>query len=588
MKWMQVSDKELFDIINGATMLQLKAITGYQKGLIDQKKYPQPRKNKRQMIELLSKLIKDEEYKTKFYHQLTTTPQSKELYYRLLWKQKEMSVEEGEDKFGLNSNNTTRVDYSEEKFNGHLSLIYKYSYWNEDSIYIHQRIRPILKLIHPLPDDYELREAHQIDDTTYTYSNESNILSIITTIEEMLKTNLIAFGKTGEKPLAKSLNILKSTTSNQEFFPTKKMDSLAMDMLTRSFSFYYWEKQRFKKTPLETLKTFITLQLNDIFSYTISRVFLSHIRKVKFGKYSDEQLELFDIVKIVIEKIPKKGWVDFDNIINYCNYRDFRIDLESSYATERYYMDVDPQRVHDDRLFAEDKNYNAIIFEPMLKGMFFYLGALGIVELKYNDPLSLSSILPNSITAKGKPYISVWDGLRYVKLTALGRYIFDFEERYTAPKIAEKASTVKFDEYKPIITIQNNDAIMLAKLEPYTDKYDSNRYILSYSKIFKGCESNKILEAKIDKFYTLFDKPVPVLFDNYFDEIYAKSNLLKREPSQVVIELENNKALLNIFMNNKKLQELVTKASGYRIIVSRKELPKLTKILKENGFFVEF
>lgn len=585
MKWMQVSDKELFAIINGATMVQLQAITGYQKGLIDPKKYPQPRKSKLQVVELLSKLIKDEQYKTNFYHQITTTPQSKELYYRLLWKQKEMRQEEGESKFGLNLHNTTRVDYSEEKFRAHLSLIYKYDYWNEGTIYIHKRIRPILKLIHPLPDDYELREAHQVDDTAYTYSNESNILSVISTIEEILKTNLIAFGKTGEKPLAKSLNILKSTTSNQEFFSTKKMDSLAIDMLTRSFSFFYWEKHKFKKMPLETLKTFISLQLNDSFNYTISRLFLSHIRKVKFGKYSDGQQELFDIVRRVIESIPKKDWVDFDTIINYCNYRDYRIDLESDYATKNYYMDIDPpgQKMYDDRLYAEDKNYHAIIFEPMLKGMFFYLGALGIMELKYNDPIS-----SNGITAKGKPYISVWDGLRYVKLTALGRYIFDFETNYTAPKRVQKTSAVKFDEYKPIITIQKDDAVMLAKLEPYTEKYDTNRYILSYSKIFRDCKTMKLLNAKIDKFYTLFDQPVPVLFDNYFDEIQSKSNMLKRDLSQIVIELKNDKKLLNLFMNNKKLQKLVIKASGYRIIVSKTDIPKLTKIVRDNGFFVEF
>ncbi len=215
--------------------------------------------------------------------------------------------------------------------------------------------------------------------------------------------------------------------------------------------------------------------------------------------------------------------------------------------------------------------------------MFFYLGALGILELKYNDPISV-----HDITAKGKSYISVWDGLRYVKLTALGRYIFDFEESYTAPKTMQKTSTVKFDEYKPIITIQNNDAIMLAKLEPFTEKYDTNRYILSYSKLFKDCKTTKLLNAKIDKFYTLFDQPVPLLFDNYFDEIQSKSNMLKRDLSQIVIELKDNKQLLNLFMNNKKLQELIIKASGYRIIVSKTDIPKLTKILRDNGFFVEF
>ncbi len=584
MEWLQVSKEKLFEILNKATMVQLNGILGYQRGLIDKNKYPGPRKTKLQLIKLLIKLIKDEEYKTNFYKHICETPKSKELYYRLIWKEKSIGLEEAVAEFGLDSKDMTRVDYNEYKFRAHLSLIYKYSHWNENIIYIHERIRPILKLIHPLPDDYKLREAKEIEDTSYTYSNESNILSVITTIEEMLKTNLIAFGKTGEKPLVKSLNILKSTTSNQEFFSIKNMDSLATDMLTRSFSFFYWENQRFNKTPLETLKEFVTLQLNDSFDYTISRVFLSHVRKVKFGKFKDGQLELFDIVQSVIKEIPKSAWVDFATIINYCNYKDYRVDIETPYATKQYYMDVDPeQNYHNDRCYAEYENYNAIIFEPILKGVFFYLGALGLVEIKYNDPIS-----PHDITAKGKPYISQWDGLKYIQLTALGRYIFDFEKSYSTPKAVQTTSTVKFDEYKPIITVDDKDAVMIAKLEPYTEKYDGNRYILSYSKIFKDCKCYKQLESKIDKFYTLFGKPVPVLFDDYFDEIYAKSNLLAKEPSQIVIKLENNKKLFALFMENKKLQDLVIKASGYRIIVSQKELSKVTKILNDNGFFVDF
>lgn len=585
MKWLKLSKDDLFNILNIATMVQLQTITGYQKGLISHSKYPQPRKNKMDMINLLTKLIHDSDYKTKFYNELCATPESKELYYTLLWKQKEIDVEEAESRFGLNFGNAKYTGYNDERLSGAYSLIYKTGYWSNKVLYIHERVRPILKLIHPLPDDFELSKAETIEETQYAYSNESNILGVISTIEEMLKANLVKFGKNGEKPLAQTLNILKSTTPHDEFYPAKSMNNLSIDMLTRSFSFYYWENHSFKKAPLETLRKFINMQLNDAFNYTISRLFLSHIRKVRFGKYSDGQMDLFNTVQLLIDSLPKDGWVDFDSIIRYCNYRDFRIDLESHYATKQYYMNVNAKEYHygDDRIYAEDDYYNQIIFEPMLKGVFFYLGALGVLELKYDDPVS-----PHPVKAKGKAYISMWDGLKYVKLTPLGRYVFGFEAKYTPKKSVQKASTVKFDEYKPIIAIDANDTIMRAKLEPYTEKYDSNRYILNYSKIFRDCKTGKMLEAKIDKFYTLFGKPVPPLYDNYFDEITARSNMLKRESRQIVIELKNDKKLLNLFMENKKLQELVIKASGYRIIVSKDDLPKLTKIVKDNGFFVEF
>ena len=585
MKWMELPKEELFDLLSTATMVQLQNITGYQKELISQKKYPQPRKTKMDLVKLLTKLIHDNDYKTKFYDELSATPESKELYHTLIWKQKEISTKEGIERFGLDLTQTVRVGYQDEKLTGNLSLIHKNDSWSKKSLYIYGRIRPILKLICPVPDDYTPRAAESIEETDYTYSNEDNIFETISTLEEMLKTNLVKFGKTGEKPLAKTLNILKSSTYQNEFYPDKKMDTLSIDMLTRSFSFYYWGNHKFKKTPLETLRTFVNLQLNDRFNYTISRVFLSHMRKVKFGKYSDGQMELFNIIQILVDAMPKDDWVECDALINYCNYRDYRIDLESHYATERYYMDVDAkkERYGDDKIYAEDDYYNALVLEPMIRGMFFYLGALGIVELKYDTPVS-----SYAIKAKGKPYISLWDGLKYIKLTSLGKYIFDYAENYAPRKRVSKASFVKFDEYKPIITIDSKDTIMFAKLEPYSEKLDKSRVILTYSKIFQNCKSRKILEMKIDKFYTLFDEPVPHLFDLYFDEILEKSGLLTRDLNQIVIELKNDKQLLNLFMINKKLQDLIIKASGYRVIVSKNNMPKLTKILKENGFFVEF
>jgi hypothetical protein len=41
-------------------------------------------------------------------------------------------------------------------------------------------------------------------------------------------------------------------------------------------------------------------------------------------------------------------------------------------------------------------------------------------------------------------------------------------------------------------------------------------------------------------------------------------------------------------MSNHKLQELLIKAEGYRIIVFKDDISKITKIVKDNGFFVEF
>ncbi len=581
MQWMELEFKDLVDVLESSTIKHLLSILNYKKNLIDLSEF---KKTKVNLVQLFVELLDDENFKRDFYEELSATPISKKLYHILIWRQKNISCNDASLLLGIDITSGSYMGYNQNnKLNGNLNLISYSQSWNSDNLFIDEKIRTILKLIHPAPDDIMIEPVENPKKTKYHYSNESSILSTILTMKDMLDTDLIAIGKTGEKPLAKTLNTLNYTTDNSEFYTTSKLDNLSMDMLTRSFYHYYNGNYKFNKTPLTTLRNFVNAQFRDKVGYSISRVFLSHIKKIRFYPYYAEQKPIFDIMKELIDEMPKKEWVSIESMISYCLYRDYRYDMESHYTTQKYYLPIKGKTSWDSELYANDNNYNAIIFEPIIKALLFYLGALGIVELKYDDPIS-----PHSITAKDKPYISVWDGLKYVKLTALGRYIFGFEAKYTAPKIVQKASTVKFDEYKPVMTIQSDDAIMLAKIEPYTEKVGSNRYALSYSKIFRDCKTKKMLEMKIDKFYMLFDKPIPVLFDNYFDEIIAKSNMLKRDLSQVVIELDNDKKLLNLFVTNKKLQELVVKASGYRVIVSKTNLSKLTKIVRDNGFFVEF
>jgi hypothetical protein len=409
----------------------------------------------------------------------------------------------------------------------------------------------------------------------------------------MLKNNLIEFGKTGEKPLAKSLNILKSSTQISEFYSTSKLNIFATDMLTRSFYFYNQKFNKFKDTELKTLKDFFEKEMNEEIDFIISRFFVSHLKGVKLGYYSDEESRLFDIASDICRNLSKNGWVAFKDIVAFCSYRDYKISFTSSNFGQ-YYLQCDSSEdeneddydyyhsYYNNRYYA-DSYYKEVFFDPVLKGMFFYLASLGVLELKYNDPISNSDI-----KAKGKPYISTWDGLEYIKITDLGLYLFGLTDSYTQEKMVKKESKLKFDEYKPIITVDKSDIVMLAKLDPFVEKYDNNRFILSYSKIFKDCKNSKALELKIASFYKNIEPNPPKVFIKYFDEIMEKANILKRDLKQIVIDIKNDKKLLNLFMTNKKIQEIIIKAEGFRILVLKDNLPKLTKIVKDSGFFVDF
>ena len=593
MNFLKMDNNQLIETLNDISYRDLQIFTRYindvAPGIIIITKLNSTKK--RDLVNYLASLLSSEKNVVNIYKKLSSSELSNYLYKNLIWCDSLDTVEvEVKYQHTFLKDSSVRYGVTQTKQDGNLLFITRltresYGFYDTDEeldkLIINRDIRALLRILFVIPDDFNLEPVTNLDETEFTYSNENEVFNFINVISEMLSNNLVEFGKTNEKPLAKTLNILKSSTGINEFYSDKKLDSFATDMLTRSFSYYYWAAKKFKESELDSLKEFTLEKFQDKYYFFITRILASHLKKIRYDHHYLKEYKMFNVLTAILSDLPKDSWVEMQNILKYCDYREYRFDLENKYRTDNYKFECDIGG-RESSLYVQD-DYNVIFFEPILKGVFFYLGALGLVELKYDKPKS-----PYHVKAKGKEYISTWDSLKYVKMTQLGKYVFGFKDSYEQKVIEKKTTKLKFDEYKPIITIDVKDTITQAKLEPYTDKYSEGKYILSYAKIFRDCKNIKALELKIDSFYKLIEANPPQIFKDFFAEIKDNKNLLKRDLSQVVIELKDNKKLLNLFMKNKKLQELVIKAQGYRVIVSKIDIPKLTKIVKDNGFFVEF
>ena len=595
MKFLQLNKNEILVNLNNCSyneLLEFAAFIGDIAGSkINLKKIRTIRKT--DLIDHFSTLLSMSPFVEKIYHKLSSSEASKFVYENLIWERSSLETKDVMRQFSTDflsqkSSWGSSVTKQKDEFlfiQREESVFYNGS---SDVLCLRGNFKSVLKMVFPVPSEMELFAIDDAEnlDACFTYSNEAHIFNFINVISEMLKNNLVEFGKTNEKPLSKTLNMLKNSTQIEEFYDDKKLSLLATDMLTRSFSYYYWKVKGFKGREIDTLRNFLITQFEDKIDFFISRIFLSHLKKVRYDSWYSKQSSLFMVLKSIIAELPKDAWVDMSNIVKFCKYRDMRIDLDRPHKTAEYNLEcevITDNGVVVETFYADERDYNVLFLEPILKASFFYLGALGLFELKYDEPYS-----PYTISAKGKAYISPWDSLEFVKLSKLGEYIFGFSDAYEQKRVVKKSTALKFDEYKPIITIDAQDTLSLAKLESYCDKYDTNRYILSYAKIFKDCKNSKALEQKIEYFYKNIESNPPKVFQNFFDEIKQNANLLQRDLKQVVIKLDNNKKLLNLFMQNKKLQELIIKAQGYRVIVLKENIPKLTKIVKEHGFFVEF
>jgi len=575
-----MNENELERFFFNLTQKELIEIINFVEEFVDKRVNNKYSIKKRILVEYLVSIFMDKINLKQIYNKLIRTDVSKYVYDKLVWNSEPIDSLDIVKKFKyeFTIKPSSRYYGKENIFlDNELSFVIRSVFYDSnkaksDKLYMKDEIRKLLKLIYPLPKDYNLIATSSLDDTEFTYSNEDKVLDFIDIISDMMNNNLIEFGKTNEKPLAKTLNILKNSTGVNEFYSDKKLNSLAVDMLTRSFYYYGKSVKVFEAVEYKALKHFTLALFKDYFNFFISRIFFAHLKKVRYDNYYSSQKNLFNTLQIIIANMPKDKYVSFENISKFCKYRDLKVDIEQSYKTDEYYIDFEDSSGNTERIFAEDA-YNMIVFEPVLKASLFYLGALGLMELKYDTPNS---------------HISAFDSLKYVKFTELGKYVFGVNKKYNYVKKSKTTNKLKFDEYKPIISVDKSNVIAQTKIEAYTEKYDNGKYILSYSKIFRDCKTKKALDMKIDGFYKNIEPNPPKVFKDFFEEIKQNANMLKRDLKMITIELKNNQKLLNLFMTNKKLQELTIKAQGYRILILRTDMPKLTRIVKDNGFFIEF
>ena len=224
MKFLKTTKEESFKIIENATMAHLTFISNFIGSLANKIDYPVNLRGKTAYIERFQKMVKDENLKVDLYKKLCRTDISKELYDTLLWKEKSISLDMFKIKFpniDLENDTERSYEYHLTRLTGIYALLHIKDNYNNKSIFIPERIRLILKFLLPLPEDYDIETVKELKETKYTYNNEEGILSFIPAIDDMLNNDLVAFGKTAEKPLAKTLNMLNSSTSINEFYSSK-------------------------------------------------------------------------------------------------------------------------------------------------------------------------------------------------------------------------------------------------------------------------------------------------------------------------------------------------------------------------------
>lgn len=411
--------------------------------------------------------------------------------------------------------------------------------------------------------------------------------------EEKIQENLrkyYSFYKDGKMQLSSSGKLLKESKNNMkkycnihEYYEGIKdlefLKTETMGLFLFLFKDEYLTDEFIRASNLkEIVNGFLDGTIIKSEDNTYISLYLNYLKGIKnVSKSNDEIKRGLSTIKMILNEFPDDDYVSIDNIIKSILYRDEFIeiiDIDSAYSS-LYINEANYERT---KIVGYDK-YLMYVVEPFIKSVFFILASLGVLEICYEKPSSANSLyLKNG-------YLSKYDGIKYIKFTELGRYIFGRVKTYDF-KILEDEGQVILDEERMIVTVIGESPLRVMSLEKLGTKIACNKFKISEESLTKGLINSGEIQERIQEFKEKITNDLPKNWEEFFNDLIEKTELITHVPEYKVLKLKNDKDLINAITKDKRFKPLILKGEDLHILVKNENIDEVSGLFKEYGYFL--
>ncbi len=289
------------------------------------------------------------------------------------------------------------------------------------------------------------------------------------------------------------------------------------------------------------------------------------------------ELAIFELFK----KLPGGEWVAFENIKDHVRFNliDLKI-LQEWYAEQKLYYEYEEkgsEYSYDNKHAIKKEIFHDAVVLPFLRGSFFLFSAFGLCDLAYDEA---------DFSEMGRRSFSSWDGLKYVRRTALGDFVCGISKTYDASAVAVE-SKITLSPDTLMIVFDESDTSAGAILEPYAERLGANRFRTDNQIFLKNIKSKKELEAKIVLFKQVVGSSLPKNWESFFREMMLKINPFESPGEVVVLKIPaENRSLIQLVAQDPVLKNLVVKAEGFLLIVAKENYAAFRRRLQEFGYLL--
>lgn len=548
----------------------------YLKHLLNEKTMPQ---KKFDLVCALSIVFAN---KGLFEGLLSSLPEDvKKILNILVWEGGKHSIEKFEKMFGVQIVEGSR--YHDMIFHDAYLLFQIDDMYNKKlgSLYLSDKIRKIIKGYLPRPEGYDLVPLDTIKKTDFIYVDNSMILKQLALFIAYIKQGNAKFNKNQTKVTKSSVKIMTRCCHIQEFYDNKELGCIKTQLI---IDFLTAANLEAINDPIDSVKQLFDnfFKYKDLKNYRLYEL-LSHIKGDAFY-YSNHHEQHEETVRMsffnLLMSMAGYHWYCVENVIKHCLYNDIYLDIVEKNIAARCLYYTKKGKYGYDRCEISESLYNDAVVIPLIKSAMFLFSAFGLVDIAYNLPEN------PLLQDKEYKYLSVFDGLQYVRLTKLGAYVLGLIKEYKIEGLGEQKANLILDQGRLLIHMEGEDLIKRLAIEKIGERMSNAHYRVDCNSFLKECFCEKDIQQKVILFNEYISSKPPQIWQDFLNGILKRINPLTIEANTVVCKLAPDKELISLIATDEILRRYILKAENYRILIESAHINKVKKRLGELGYFI--
>ncbi|WP_242605666.1 helicase-associated domain-containing protein [Frankia sp. Cppng1_Ct_nod] len=247
------------------------------------------------------------------------------------------------------------------------------------------------------------------------------------------------------------------------------------------------------------------------------------------------------------------------------------------------------------KLYIADPQYGSLGYEgysewPILEGrytlciLFEYAGTLGLFDVEYDDPAGARDDYFDNWGTDDLEWLSRYDGLRAVRLNALGAYVFGLNQNYEAT--VDDSSTGRVLKVLPNLDIVITEEVRPADqllLDAFVERSSDRVWSLGVEKLLAAIDAGRRPEQLRQFLENRAQNELPSTVTTFFADVTARAERLRNLGLVRLVEC-SDPALAALIAGDRRIRRFCRPVGDRHVAVPIEHEPDFRKALRVLGY----